>query len=105
MEFVDLSKLSKLPVFSVDRCEFVDIPIRERRDKKAGQGRNSVALVIDRPILDLLKIDAETPLDISTDGQRLIVAPAAISKRRAKFDAGQQWAHKRHDKAFKRLAE
>jgi hypothetical protein len=29
---------------------------------------NSLALVIDRPILDLLKIDPDTPLDISTDG-------------------------------------
>ena len=60
---------------------------------------------IDRPILDLLKIDVETPLEISTDGQRLIVAPAAPPERRAKFDAAQQWAHKRYGKAFKRLAE
>jgi antitoxin MazE len=61
--------------------------------------------VIDRPILDLLKVDVETPLEISTDGQRLIVAPAAPSARREKFDATQQWAHKRYAKAFKRLAE
>lgn len=61
--------------------------------------------MIDRPILDLLKIDAETPLEISTDGQRLIVAPAASPSRRKKFDAAQQWAHKRYGKAFKRLAE
>lgn len=73
--------------------------------KKLTKHGNSLALVIDRPILDLLKIDAETPLDISTDGQRLIVAPAAISRRRAKFDAAQQWVHKRYGKAFKRLAE
>jgi len=39
------------------------------------------------------------------NGQRLIVAPAAISARRAKFDAAQEWAHKRYGKAFKRLAE
>ena len=52
-----------------------------------------------------LKIDAQTPLDISTDGQRLIVAPAATSERRAKFDSAQEWAHRRYGKAFKRLAE
>jgi hypothetical protein len=30
----------------------------------------------------LLKIDAETPLDLSTDGHRLIVAPAKQSAKR-----------------------
>jgi len=73
--------------------------------KKLTKHGNSLALVIDRPILDLLKIDVETRLEISTNGQRLNVAPAAPSARREKFDAAQQWAHKRYGKAFKRLAE
>lgn len=68
--------------------------------KKLTQHGNSLALVIDRPILDLLKIDPETPLDISTDGRQLIVRPA----RRKKFDAAQEWAHKRYGKAFQKLA-
>jgi antitoxin component of MazEF toxin-antitoxin module len=38
---------------------------------------NSLALVIDKPILDLLKIDANTPLEISTDGKGLTVTPAS----------------------------
>ncbi len=73
--------------------------------KKLTKHGNSLALVIDRPILDLLKIDAETPLDISTDGQQLIIAPATPVSRREKFNAAQEWAHKRYGKAFKRLAE
>ena len=73
--------------------------------KKLTKHGNSLALVIDRPILDLLKIDGETPLEITTDGQRLIVSPAVPSARGEKFDAAQQWAHKRYGKAFKRLAE
>jgi antitoxin MazE len=73
--------------------------------KRLTKHGNSLALVIDRPILDLLKIDTETPLDISTDGHRLIVAPAAQSERRRKFDAAQRTAHQRYGKAFKRLAE
>ncbi len=73
--------------------------------KKLTKHGNSLALVIDRPILDLLKIDSETPLDLSTDGHRLIVAPAGQSERRRKFDAAQRTAHKRYGKAFKRLAE
>jgi antitoxin component of MazEF toxin-antitoxin module len=73
--------------------------------KKLTKHGNSLALVIDRPILDLLNIDTETALDISTDGRRLIVAPAEESERRQKFEAAQRAAHKRYGKAFKRLAE
>jgi antitoxin component of MazEF toxin-antitoxin module len=73
--------------------------------KKLTRHGNSLALVIDRPILDLLKIEAETPLDISTDGRQLIVAPAKPSARRKKFDAAQEWAHKRYGKAFRKLAD
>jgi antitoxin MazE len=73
--------------------------------KKLTKHGNSLALVIDRPILDLLKIDPETPLDISTDGKQLIIAPAKPSARRKKFDAAQDWAHKRYAKAFQKLAE
>jgi antitoxin component of MazEF toxin-antitoxin module len=76
--------------------------------KKLTKHGNSLALVIDRPILDLLKIDPETSLDISTDGKRLIIAPVAAetsSARRKKFDAAQEWAHKRYGKAFQKLAE
>jgi len=61
--------------------------------------------VIDRPILDLLKIDPETLLDVSTDGKQLIVAPAASSTRRKKFEAAQEVAHKRYAKAFRKLAQ
>jgi hypothetical protein len=61
--------------------------------------------VLDRPILDLLEIGADAPLDISTDGKRLIVAPAANTERRKKFSAAQEWAHKCHGKAFQKLAE
>ena len=73
--------------------------------KKLTKHGNSLALVIDRPILDLLKIEADTPLDISTDGRQLIVAPAQPSARRKKFDAAQEWAHEQYGKAFRKLAD
>jgi antitoxin MazE len=76
-----------------------------RMIKKLTRHGNSLALVIDRPILDLLKIDPETPLDVSTDGRQLIVAPAKPSARRKKFDAAQEWVHKRYEKAFQKLAK
>ena len=66
---------------------------------------NSMALVIDRPILDLLKIDDETPLDVSTDGKSLTISPARQTPRRKKFEKAQAFAHSRYGRAFKRLAE
>jgi antitoxin MazE len=73
--------------------------------KKLTKHGNSLALVIDRPILDLLNIDTDTLLDLSTDGHRLIVAPAERSERRRKFEAAQRTAHQHYGKAFKKLAE
>ncbi len=36
---------------------------------------NSLGLIIDRPILKLLNIDRDTELEISTDGETLIIRP------------------------------
>ena len=36
---------------------------------------NSSALVIEKAILELLKIDTETPLEVTTDGRNLIISP------------------------------
>ncbi len=52
--------------------------VRFRKAVNALVGRmsthwNSVALVVDQPILDLLKIGSDTTLDISTDGKQLII--------------------------------
>jgi antitoxin MazE len=73
--------------------------------KKLTKHGNSLALVIDRPILDLLKIDPETLLDVSTDGRQLFVAPAKPSIRRKKFEEAQELAHKRYGRAFQELAK
>ena len=45
----------------------------------------SLALVIDRPTLDLLHIDAETFLDIQIDGKSLVVVPVHVDDRKKKF--------------------
>ena len=66
---------------------------------------NSLALVIDRPVLDLLKIDADTPLDISTDGQVLVISPIRDASRRERFEKALQSANRKYGRALKRLAE
>ena len=46
---------------------------------------NSLALVIEKPILELLKIDEHTPLELDTDGDMLIVKPQRDAERTAKL--------------------
>ncbi len=72
--------------------------------KKLTKHGNSFALVIDRPILDLLNIDIDTPLEISTDGKTLTVSRAKPSARRKKFEAAQELAQERYGNAFQKLA-
>jgi antitoxin component of MazEF toxin-antitoxin module len=66
---------------------------------------NSLALVIDRGVLDLLEIDAETPLAISTDGECLVVAPVRDEARRTRFEAAVREGNRRYGRALRRLAE
>lgn len=43
--------------------------------KKLRRHGNSLAVVIDRPVLDLLNITVDTPISITTDGRNLILSP------------------------------
>ncbi len=73
--------------------------------KKLAKHGNSLALILDRPVLDLLQIDAETPLEISTDGQVLIVSPVRDERRQKKFREALASANRKYSSMLKRLAE
>ena len=81
--------------------------LRERNHmiKKLSKHGNSLALVIDRSILDLLDIDEKTALDISTDGEALVVAPVRDKKRRKRFEDALKSTNEQFGRALKRLAE
>lgn len=66
---------------------------------------NSWALVIDRPILDLLKIRPEDPVEITTDGSKVIISSVAVSDRKARIRDARRKVNARHKEAFKKLAE
>jgi len=66
---------------------------------------NSLALVIDRGVLDLLEIDADTPLSMTTDGKCLIVTPVRDPEREKRFRAALEKVNKRYGRALKRLAD
>jgi antitoxin MazE len=73
--------------------------------KKLTKHGNSLALVIDRAVLDLLKISTETPLDVSTDGQVLVIAPVRDEAHQKKFKKALETANQKYGRALKRLAE
>lgn len=73
--------------------------------KKLSKHGNSLALVIDRSILELLGIDEKTSLELSTDGESLVVAPLRDKKRKKKFDDALAASNERFGKALRRLAE
>ena len=73
--------------------------------KKLSKHGNSLAVVIDRPVLDLLKIDVDTPLEISTDGQVLVISPVRDKRHRDKFQRALESANKKYGRALRRLAE
>ena len=66
---------------------------------------NSLALVIDRGVLELLDINADTPLSLTTDGKCLVVAPLRDAKRRELFHKALEAVNRRHGRALKRLAD
>ena len=66
---------------------------------------NSLALLIDREVLDLLEIDAETPLNIKTDGKCLIVTPERDAARQKKYRAALAKVNRQYGPALKKLAE
>lgn len=73
--------------------------------KRLTRHGNSLALVIDKSVLKLLRIDAETPLSITTDGESLVVSPARNAARERRFRNALDHVNRRYARALKRLAE
>ena len=73
--------------------------------KKLVSHGNSAALIIDKPILEILHVDMETPLEISTDGRNLIISPVEDGRREKKFKAALEKVNKLHGKTLQRLAK
>lgn len=73
--------------------------------KKLTQHGNSLALVIDKPILEMMHVDADTPLSITFTGTSLVVTPAHDEERRKKFEAAAKDMFEKYDGMLRRLAE
>ena len=66
---------------------------------------NSLGIVLDRPLLEKLGVDAETDLEISTDGSVILIAPVRSKRRDAKLKKVTDRVFNEYSGAFKKLAE
>ncbi len=73
--------------------------------KKLVRHGNSLALVIDKAILDLLRIDHDTPLELITDGDVIIIKPERDEEVSDEIRAVHEEMAARYGKVFDRLAK
>ena len=66
---------------------------------------NSAALIIDKALLEILRIDMDTPLELVTDGENLIISPVRDRAHHERITEALTWVNSRHGETLKRLAE
>ena len=66
---------------------------------------NSMALVIEKPMMEALGITEETPLQITVNGNALVVTPANVGIGPERMKAVIKEIRKRYGPMLKRLAD
>jgi antitoxin MazE len=72
--------------------------------KKLSAVGNSLGLIIERPILELLDIDKDTELEVRTDGEALIIRPAKLTKK-ARVRASTKKMIAGHEETLRKLSK
>ena len=65
---------------------------------------NSYGVIIEKPILELLQITPETPLEISTDGRSLQIRPLR-QRKKPTLNESLAAVNRRHGATLKKLAK
>jgi antitoxin component of MazEF toxin-antitoxin module len=66
---------------------------------------NSRAVIIDKPVLDVLGIEDDTEIQIAMENGALVLRPASVTEHRAKFRAAQKRIIEKHGETFRKLAK
>jgi len=96
------------PVWPIrsDSCRSFPTVLLTSMVKRLQTVGNSSGVIIDKPILELLRITPETELDISTDGERLIITPLrSDAARKRKLARAQERTVAAHERTFRKLAK
>jgi antitoxin MazE len=76
--------------------------------KKLSKYGNSLFLLIDKPILELLHINENTELAISTDGKNIVISPVVQEHSKVSDDKELQKLHEelieKYREAFEKLS-
>jgi len=73
--------------------------------KKLIQHGNSAALILDKPILDLLNMSLDTPVEITTDGKNLILSPQKDASREKDILDSLKKINQKYQHVLKKLGE
>jgi antitoxin component of MazEF toxin-antitoxin module len=72
--------------------------------KKLVQHGNSAALILDKPILELLNVTMDTPLEITTDGRNIVISPVSANSE-SEFMASLDKINNRFSHTLQKLGE
>jgi antitoxin MazE len=72
--------------------------------KKLSAIGNSLGIVIEKPILELLDVTRDTEIDMTTDGERLILTPVRKT-RKHRVKAAMDEVLADHAPTFRKLAK
>jgi antitoxin component of MazEF toxin-antitoxin module len=72
--------------------------------KRLVQHGNSAALVIEKPILQLLGIDLDSDLEVVTDGRNLIISPLKVKESESDLLASLARVNTKHGVTLEKLA-
>ncbi len=66
---------------------------------------NSSGIIIDKAILDILRIGPDTELDVRTDGRRLIIEPLDAERRADRLKTAYKKVATKHRETLRKLAK
>ncbi|MEW5814464.1 MAG: AbrB/MazE/SpoVT family DNA-binding domain-containing protein [Spirochaetota bacterium] len=73
--------------------------------KKLIQHGNSAALIIDKALLDVLNVEMDTPLEVTTDGRNIIISPQGVVDAEATLLASLEKINRKHGSVLKKLGQ
>ncbi|MCL2233639.1 MAG: AbrB/MazE/SpoVT family DNA-binding domain-containing protein [Treponema sp.] len=73
--------------------------------KRLIQHGNSAALIIDKPIMEMLKITSETTFELSTDGKNIILSPQIEHSQEVNILSSLEKVNKKYGSVLKKLGE
>ncbi len=73
--------------------------------KKLIRHGNSAALVLDKALLEILKVQMDTPLEVTTDGKNIIISPQVHEKAEATLLQALERINVKHGAVLARLGK